>query len=90
MCNSRGNWDMAQLDHAGFAGRDPLHAVTFLENHDTDLNSPVVFNKILGYAYLLTSEGYPKTWPTVRPLSATRNSSLWSMSEPARPTCWWV
>jgi len=59
MCNSRGNWDMAQLDHAGFAGRDPLHAVTFLENHDTDLNSPVVFNKILGYAYLLTSEGYP-------------------------------
>ena len=59
MCNNAGRWNMSQLDHAGFAGRDPLHAVTFVENHDTDLNSPVVSNKVLGYACLLTSEGYP-------------------------------
>jgi len=59
MCNNSSRWDMSQLDHAGFAGRDAIHAVTFLENHDTDLNSPVMFNKMLGYAYLLTSEGYP-------------------------------
>jgi alpha-amylase len=59
MCNNGSRWDMSQLDHAGFAGRDPAHAVTFLENHDTDLNSPVARNKMLGYAYLLTSEGYP-------------------------------
>ena len=45
MCNNAGRWNMSQLDHAGFAGRDPLHAVTFVENHDTDLNSPVVFEQ---------------------------------------------
>jgi alpha-amylase len=59
MCNSANSWDMTQLDHAGFAGRDAMHAVTFVENHDTDLNSPVIWNKALGYAYILTSEGYP-------------------------------
>ena len=46
--------------HVGLVGIDPLHAVTFVENHDTDLNNnKIVFNKILGYAYILTSEGYP-------------------------------
>ena len=59
MCNNGGRWDMSQLDHPGYVGRDPAHAVTFVENHDTDLNSPVIWNKLLGYAYILTSEGYP-------------------------------
>jgi alpha-amylase len=59
MCNNASRWDMSQLDHAGYIGRDPLHAVSFVENHDTDLNYPVIWNKLLGYAYLLTSEGYP-------------------------------
>ena len=59
MCNNAGRFNMADLDHAGLAGIAPLKAVTFIENHDTDLNSPVVFNKLLGYAYILTSEGYP-------------------------------
>jgi alpha-amylase len=39
-----------------------LHAVTFVENHDTDhggIGGPVVRNKAQGYAYILTSEGYP-------------------------------
>jgi len=59
MCNNSSRWDMTQLDHPNFMGRDSAHAVTFVENHDTDLNSPAIWNKILGYAYLLTSEGYP-------------------------------
>ena len=61
MCNSPGRFDMASLDHAGLAGLSPLNAVTFVENHDTDLNGGqrIVTNKILGYAYILTSEGYP-------------------------------
>ncbi|MGO8936359.1 MAG: galactose oxidase-like domain-containing protein [Mycobacterium sp.] len=61
MCNNAGRFNMSDLDHAGLAGISPLSAVTFVENHDTDLNSgeSVVFNKILGYAYILTSEGYP-------------------------------
>ena len=61
MCNNAGRFDMSALDHVGLAGMSPLSAVTFVENHDTDLTSgeSVVFNKILGYAYILTSEGYP-------------------------------
>jgi alpha-amylase len=59
MCNNAGHWNMAQLDRLGYAGRDPAHAVTFVENHDTDLNFPTIWNKLLGYAYILTSEGYP-------------------------------
>jgi alpha-amylase len=63
MCNDGGGFDMGgSLDHAGLAGFDPLMAVTFVENHDTDANpplQPVVSNKMLGYAYILTSEGYP-------------------------------
>ncbi len=44
MCNNGSRWDMSQLDHAGYAGRYAMHAVTFVEDHDTDLSSPVVFN----------------------------------------------
>jgi alpha-amylase len=62
MCNNSSRWDMTQLDHTGFTGRDPAHSVSFVENHDTDLNSPVIWNKMLGYAYLLTSEGYPSVY----------------------------
>ncbi len=53
---------MALLDHAGLAGSDPSSAVTFVENHDTDSSpslAPIVENKALAYAYILTSEGYP-------------------------------
>ncbi|MGA7626187.1 MAG: alpha-amylase domain-containing protein [Candidatus Acidiferrales bacterium] len=61
MCSSPGGFNMADLDHAGLAGIAPLNAVTFVENHDTDLNAgeKIIINKILGYAYILTSEGYP-------------------------------
>ncbi|HEV3202542.1 MAG TPA: galactose oxidase-like domain-containing protein [Bryobacteraceae bacterium] len=61
MCNNAGRFNMSDLDHVGLAGMSPLKAVTFAENHDTDLNpgQSMVFNKVLGYAYILTSEGYP-------------------------------
>jgi alpha-amylase len=61
MCNNPGRFDMANLDHVGLAGISPLKAITFVENHDTDLfpNDRIVLNKILAYAYILTSEGYP-------------------------------
>ena len=59
MCNSPGDFDMGSLDHAGLAGVDPLGSVTFVENHDTDGSSPIISNKMLAYAYILTSEGYP-------------------------------
>jgi len=61
MCGTPGGFNMADLDHVGLTGISPLNAVTFVENHDTDLNAGerIVINKILGYAYILTSEGYP-------------------------------
>jgi alpha-amylase len=62
MCNNPDTMDMGSLDHAGLAGVDPLGAVTFVENHDTDrggVGGPIVRNKMLAYAYILTSEGYP-------------------------------
>ena len=59
MCNSGGYFDMSTLDHAGLVGTNPGGAVTFVENHDTDGSSPITQNKALGYALILTSEGYP-------------------------------
>jgi alpha-amylase len=60
MCNNAGSFDMSQLDRAGLAGIDPQHAVTFVENHDTDTgHGPILRNKPQAYAYILTSEGYP-------------------------------
>jgi alpha-amylase len=61
MCDGHGFFDMRRLDHAGLAGRDPFHAVTWVENHDTDKDpgGKIVRNKALAYAYILTSEGYP-------------------------------
>jgi alpha-amylase len=71
MCNNPGSFNMASLDHAGLAGAYPFQAVTFVENHDTDNgggSGPVANNKLLGYAYILTSEGYPcvfyRDWST--------------------------
>jgi alpha-amylase len=36
-----------------------LQAVTFVENHDIVRDDPVINDKILAYAYILTHEGYP-------------------------------
>src|SRR5208337_2084165 len=58
MCDSR-PFNMAVLDHTGLAGSNPFQAVTFVENHDTDRSEPIFQNKMLAYAYILTSEGYP-------------------------------
>ena len=54
-----GYFDMRNLVNAGYIGRDADHAVTFVENHDTDVSYPTTRNKHLGYAYILTQQGYP-------------------------------
>ena len=61
MCDNR-PFNMATLDHTGLVGQSPLQAVTFVENHDTDRTSPIFQNKMLAYAYILTSEGYPSVF----------------------------
>ena len=59
------SFNMAQLDRAGLAGVDPMRAVTFVENHDTESRRDLVPKNIqledkpLAYAYILTSEGFP-------------------------------
>ena len=60
MTNNAGFFDMSQLDHAGLAGIDPFHAVTWVENHDTNENFlRITQNKSQAYVYILTYEGYP-------------------------------
>jgi alpha-amylase len=52
---------MAALEGAGYIAVDPVNAVTFVDNPDTDLSpgENVIWNKLLGYALILTAEGYP-------------------------------
>ncbi|MGI4872617.1 MAG: alpha-amylase domain-containing protein [Janthinobacterium lividum] len=61
MSSGNGSWDMQGLKNAGFTDADGVHAVSFVDNHDTDNGaSPVVNLKMLAYAYILLREkGYP-------------------------------
>ena len=61
MCDGGGFYDMRRLDDAGLVNINPGGAVTWVENHDTDHNSnqAIANRKLLAYAFILTSEGYP-------------------------------
>jgi alpha-amylase len=60
MCDDEG-FDMRRLDGLGYTALDPLHSATFVDNPDTDLSpgEQVISNKLLAYAFILTTEGYP-------------------------------
>ncbi len=59
MCDDDG-FSMRELTEAGtMLARDPARAVTFVENHDIIRDAPIVRDKMLAYAYILTHEGYP-------------------------------
>jgi alpha-amylase len=59
-CNSSTSFRLSDLVNSGLCHSDPFHAVTFAENHDTDTGwSPVVWNKIFAYAFILTNPGLP-------------------------------
>jgi alpha-amylase len=49
------------LDGAGYAARNPFRACTFVDNPDTDTSfgEAIVSSKLLAYAFILTTEGYP-------------------------------
>ena len=36
-----------------------MNAVSFCDNHDTDRSQPIVNDKLLAYAYIMTHEGVP-------------------------------
>jgi alpha-amylase len=64
MCNNNSSWNMSALQGAGYIAVDPTKAVTFVDNPDTDLSygENVIWNKMLGYALILTAEGYPSVY----------------------------
>jgi alpha-amylase len=60
MCDDAG-FDMRGLAGLGYTAHDPLHSATFVDNPDTDLSpgESIISNKLLAYAFILTTEGYP-------------------------------
>ncbi|MEK7432378.1 MAG: alpha-amylase domain-containing protein [Cyanobacteriota bacterium] len=59
LCNNN-DYDLNELSQEGTILNDMTsNAVTFVENHDTDLKDPIVKDKMLAYSYILTHEGYP-------------------------------
>ena len=67
MCNNGSRWDMTQLPSVGLASLGwpwSMNAVSFIENADSDTNGfgAVIYNKLLGYAYILTAEGWPSIY----------------------------
>jgi alpha-amylase len=63
LCNNPGA-SMLQMNGAGLASIDPIHAITFVENPDTDTSfgQQIIANKLLAYAFILTTEGYPMVY----------------------------
>lgn len=60
LCNDdKGHFDMRSLATAGLMAREPMKAVTFVENHDTARSDPVKKDALMGYAFILTMEGEP-------------------------------
>ena len=59
LCDSYG-FSLNNLNARGTLLADrPLQAVTFVENHDVARSHPIIRDKILAYAFILTHEGYP-------------------------------
>ncbi len=58
MCNNSG-YDMRSLWGSGLNFCAPMYSVTFCDNHDTDRSQPIVSDKLLAYAFILTHEGVP-------------------------------
>jgi len=63
LCDQYG-FDVRGLSDGTVVGTFPSWAVTFVDNHDTirDPNNAVVNDKLLAYAFILTSEGYPSVF----------------------------
>jgi len=54
------DFDLREITRGGTVqAAAPFLAVTFVENHDTARSDPLVRDKMLAYAYILTHEGYP-------------------------------
>jgi alpha-amylase len=92
--NQNGAGDMRQLRFAGLTEVNGPLSVSFVENHDTDRpgSSPVVNEKMLAYAYILTRDkGYPCIFykdyyeyglgPQIKQLIAIRGAHAYGASQ---------
>lgn len=53
-------YNLRRLIEGGALFKDrPSEAVTFVENHDIVRDNPIINDKMLAYAFILTHEGYP-------------------------------
>lgn len=62
ICNntSGGGYLPNLVDYSrSFAAKNPMRAVTFVGNHDTD---EIYTDKMMAYAFILTYQGYPSIW----------------------------
>jgi len=53
--------NVSALNGAGYASWNPYLSCTFVDNPDTDVSAgeQIISNKLLAYAFVLTTEGYP-------------------------------
>jgi alpha-amylase len=77
------------LDGAGYIARNPFMACTFVDNPDTDTSpgEAIISNKLLAYAFLLTTQGYPfvygkdyftgQVWPGAYGLKPWIDNLIW-------------
>jgi alpha-amylase len=77
------------LNGSGYASRNPFLSCTFVDNPDTDTSpgQQVIANKLLAYAFILTTEGYPfiygkdyfgsEVWPGAYGLKPWLDNLIW-------------
>ena len=77
------------LEGAGYAARNPFLSCTFVDNPDTDTSfgEAIVSSKLLAYAFILTTEGYPfvyakdyfpsSVWPAAYGLKPWIDNLVW-------------
>jgi len=59
LCDRPGFSLRALAEPGTLVGDRPRDAVTFVENHDVARDTPVIHDKLMAYAFILTHEGYP-------------------------------
>ncbi|MCL1809282.1 MAG: alpha-amylase family glycosyl hydrolase [Clostridiales bacterium] len=59
LCDGYGFSLRTLAEHGVLVWSRPGQAVTFVENHDVVRDTPIINDKLLAYAFILTHEGYP-------------------------------
>jgi alpha-amylase len=59
LCDEYGYSVLNMINGGTLQEERPMSAVTFVENHDIIRTNPIINDKLLAYAWILTHEGYP-------------------------------